>query len=124
MIQMESYVNVCDNSGIKIIKCIKILGGSWRREGGIGDVIIASVQSKQKYKIFKTAPSKIQRAVIVSTKSPIRRLDGMRVLFGSNSAVLLTIKDKVVAKRVSKPVARELRMSPYRRVFFLARKRV
>ena len=118
MVQQESYLRVADNTGAKEIKCIRVLGGSTRRYGNIGDVIVASVR--------KAAPGgqvkkgEVVKAVIVRTRKGLRRGDGSYVRFDENAAVI--IKDDKTPKgtRIFGPVARELREKDYMKILSLA----
>ena len=118
MIQMESYLKVADNTGAKEIHCIRVLGGSRRKYGNIGDVIVASVR--------KAAPGgqvkkgDVVRAVIVRSRKGMRRADGSYVRFDENAAVI--IKDDKTPKgtRIFGPVARELREKDYMKILSLA----
>ena len=107
MIQSESHLKVADNTGAKEIKCIRVLGGSRRKFGNIGDVIVASVR--------KAAPGgtakkgEVVRAVIVRTKKGVRRGDGTYVRFDENAAVLIKDDKNPRGTRIFGPVARELR---------------
>ena len=119
MIQSESHLKVADNTGAKEIKCIRVLGGSRRKFGNIGDVIVASVR--------KAAPGgtakkgEVVRAVIVRTKKGVRRGDGTYVRFDENAAVLINTGDKNPrGTRIFGPVARELRDKEYMKILSLA----
>lgn len=118
MIQQETYLKVADNSGAKEIKCIRVLGGSKRKYGNIGDVIVASVR--------KAAPGgqvkkgDVVRAVIVRTAKGVRRADGTYVRFDENAAVLIKDDKTPRGTRIFGPVARELRDKDYMRILSLA----
>lgn len=119
MIQEESYLKVADNTGAKELKTIRILGGSKRKYGSIGDVIVCSVR--------KAAPGgqvkkgDVVRAVIVRTVKPVRRADGTYVRFDENAAVLLSDDNKNPrGTRIFGPVARELRDKEYMKILSLA----
>lgn len=118
MIQQESELEVADNSGAKRIKCFKVLGGSKRRYAGVGDVIVASVQDIDPHGPIKKG--QVVKAVIVRTKSPVKRDDGSIIKFDSNAAVLLNEKGEPVGTRVFGPVARELRDKNYLKISSLA----
>lgn len=107
MIQQETQLKVADNSGAKVVKCIKVLGGSKRRYAEIGDVIICSVRETTPESEVKKGD--VVRAVIVRTTSPIIREDGSVLSFDSNSCVLIDDKDNPRGTRVFGTVARELR---------------
>ena len=119
MIQEETYLIVADNTGAKELKTIRILGGSGRKYGSIGDVVICSVR--------KAAPGgqvkkgDVVRAVIVRTVKPVRRADGTYVRFDENAAVLINTGDKNPrGTRIFGPVARELRDKEYMKILSLA----
>ena len=118
MIQEESYLKVADNTGAKEIKCIRVLGGSRRRFGNIGDVIVASVR--------KVAPNgtvkkgEVVKAVIVRTAKGVRRPDGTYVRFDENAAVLLKEDKSPKGTRIFGPVARELREKDFMKICSLA----
>ena len=118
MIQEESYLKVADNTGAKEIKCIRVLGGSRRRFGNIGDVIVASVR--------KAAPGgqvkkgDVVKAVIVRSSRGVRRADGSYVRFDDNAAVLIKEDKNPRGTRIFGPVARELRDKDYMKILSLA----
>lgn len=107
MIQQETELDVADNSGAKLIKCFKVLGGSRRRYARVGDIIIASVREAEPNGSIKKG--EVIRAVIVRTRYYINRPDGSKLRFDDNAAVLLDDKDNPRGTRVFGPVARELR---------------
>ena len=107
MIQMETVLDVADNSGAKRVRCIKVLGGSKRKYAGIGDIIVVSVKDAAPH--GKVKKGQVARAVIVRTKKEIRRRDGSYIRFDTNSAVLLNKENEPVGSRIFGPVARELR---------------
>ncbi len=118
MLQQESHVIVADNSGAKLIQCIRVLGGSKRRYAGLGDVIIASVKQAAPHSAVKK--KQVVRAVIVRTSQEHKREDGSVIKFDDNAAVLIT-KDKMpVGTRVFGPVARELRGNNFMKIVSLA----
>ena len=118
MIQTESILNVADNSGAKIVKCIKVLGGSRRRYAGIGDIIVVSVsESMPNSKVKKGS---IMKAVVVRTKRENRRPDGSYIRFDENSAVILNANKEPVGTRIFGPVARELRLRKFMKIVSLA----
>jgi large subunit ribosomal protein L14 len=118
MIQTETILKVADNSGAKVVKCIKVLGGSRRRYAGIGDVIVVSVsESMPNSKVKKGS---IQKAVVVRTKREIRRADGSYIRFDDNSAVILNANKEPVGTRIFGPVARELRSKKFMKIVSLA----
>lgn len=118
MIQMESVLDVADNSGAKRVRCIKVLGGSKRKYAGIGDIIVVSV--KDAAPNGKVKKGQVARAVIVRTKKEIRRRDGSYIRFDTNSAVLLNKDNEPVGSRIFGPVARELRARKFMKIVSLA----
>lgn len=118
MIQQESRLSVCDNSGAKEILCIKVLGGTRRRYARVGDVIVASV--KQALPSGTVKKKSVIRAVVVRTKSPIRRQDGSSIAFDDNSAVIIDNDKQPKATRIFGPVPRELRDQGYSKIISLA----
>lgn len=118
MIQMESVLDVADNSGAKRVKCIKVLGGSKRKYAGIGDIIAVSV--KDAAPNGKVKKGQIARAVIVRTKKEVRRPDGSYIRFDTNSAVLINKDNEPVGSRIFGPVARELRAKRFMKIVSLA----
>jgi large subunit ribosomal protein L14 len=118
MIQTESVLKVADNSGAKVVKCIKVLGGSRRRYAGIGDIIVVSVsESMPNSKVKKGS---IMKAVVVRTKRENRRADGSYIRFDENSAVMLNATKEHVGTRIFGPVARELRVKKFMKIVSLA----
>ena len=118
MIQQESYLKVADNTGAKEIKCIRVLGGSKRKYGNIGDVIVASVRKAQPGGTVKKG--EVVRAVIVRTQKGLRRADGSYVRFDENAAVLIKDDKNPRGTRIFGPVARELRDKDYMKILSLA----
>lgn len=118
MIQQESYLKVADNTGAKEIKCIRVLGGSKRKYGNIGDVIVASVRKSTPGGQVKKG--EVVKAVIVRTKKEIRRNDGSYVKFDDNSAVIINQYNEPVGTRIFGPVARELRAKRFMKIVSLA----
>ena len=118
MIQPESRLVAADNSGAKEIKCIKVLGGSFRKSGNIGDVIIASVQTATPGGAVKKG--EVVRAVIVRSVSGLRRPDGTHIKFDDNAAVIIDNQKQPKGTRIFGPVARELRDKDYMRIISLA----
>ena len=118
MIQTESYLKVADNTGAKEIHCIRVLGGSKRKYGNIGDVIVASVRKAAPGGTVKKGD--VVKAVIVRTKRGIRREDGTYVRFDENAAVIIKEDKNPRGTRIFGPVARELRERDYMKILSLA----
>ena len=118
MIQQESYLKVADNTGAKEIKCIRVLGGSTRKFGNIGDVIVASVRKAQPGGTVKKG--EVVKAVIVRSAKGIRSNDGTYVRFDDNAAVLIKDDKNPRGTRIFGPVARELRDKDYMKILSLA----
>ena len=118
MIQQESRLNVCDNSGAKQILCIRVLGGTGRRYAGVGDRIVATV--KQANTSGQVKRKQVVRAVVVRTKNQIRRSDGGTICFDDNAAVIIDDNNEPRASRIFGPVPRELRERGYNKIVSLA----
>ncbi len=118
MIQTESMLNVADNSGAKKILCIRVLGGSRRKVGHIGDIVVASVKEAAPGGVVKKG--EIVRAVIVRTKSGKRRQDGSHINFDDNAAVIINEQNNPRGTRIFGPVARELREKDFMKIISLA----
>ena len=118
MIQQESYLKGADNTGAKEIKCIRVLGGSTRKFGNIGDVIVASVRKAQPGGTVKKG--EVVKAVIVRSAKGVRRNDGTYVRFDDNAAVLIKDDKNPRGTRIFGPVARELRDKDYMKILSLA----
>ena len=118
MIQQESFLKVADNTGAKEIKCIRVLGGSKRKYGNIGDVIVASVRKSTPGGTVKKG--EVVKAVIVRTSRGVRRADGSYVRFDDNAAVLIREDKNPRGTRIFGPVARELRDKDYMKILSLA----
>ncbi|MCX5856516.1 MAG: 50S ribosomal protein L14 [Deltaproteobacteria bacterium] len=118
MIQMQTVLNVADNSGAKKVACIKVLGGSKRRYAGVGDVIVVSV--KEAIPNSKVKKGDVMKAVIVRTAKETRRQDGSFLKFDDNSAVLINNQLEPVGTRIFGPVARELRAKQFMKIISLA----
>lgn len=118
MIQQESRLNVCDNSGAKEILCIRVLGGTRRRYANVGDIIVATVKDANPSGQVKK--KSVVRAVIVRTKSQIRRKDGSTIKFDENAAVIINDAKEPRATRIFGPVPRELRDMGYNKIISLA----
>ncbi len=118
MIQMQTYLNVADNSGAKKAQCIKVLGGSKKKTATIGDIIVVAVKDA-----LPNAPIKkgeVHKAVIVRTSKEIRRPDGTYIRFDDNACVILDASLNPRGKRIFGPVARELREADYMKIVSLA----
>ena len=118
MIQMQTYLKVADNTGAKEIKCIRVLGGSKRKYGNIGDVIVASVRKSTPGGTVKKG--EVVKAVIVRSVKGVRRSDGSYVRFDENAAVLIKDDKNPRGTRIFGPVARELRDKDYMKILSLA----
>jgi large subunit ribosomal protein L14 len=118
MIQQESYLVAADNSGAKKLQCIRVLGGSHRRYGTVGDIIVASV--KEAIPHSKVKKGEVVKAVIVRTRKEIRRVDGSYIRFDQNAAVLINNQMEPVGTRIFGPVARELRSKHFMKIVSLA----
>jgi len=118
MIQMQSILEVADNSGAKRLMCIKVLGGSKRRYAGLGDIIVASV--KDSIPNSKVKSGDVVKAVIVRTTKEVRRADGSYIKFDRNAAVILDNKREPVGTRIFGPVARELLSGKFMKIVSLA----
>lgn len=118
MIQMQSKLNVADNSGAKEVMCIKVLGGSKRRFASIGDVIVVSI--REAIPTAKVKKGDVAKAVIVRTVQKLRRPDGSYIRFDDNSAVLINASKEPIGTRIFGPVARELRAKQFVKIVSLA----
>jgi large subunit ribosomal protein L14 len=118
MIQVESRLKVADNTGAKVIECIKVLGGTRRRYAGVGDVIVISVKDAIPGGTVKKG--EVKRAVIVRTKKETRRKDGSYIRFDENAGVLINEAGEPIGTRIFGPVARELRDKRFMRIVSLA----
>ena len=118
MIQNETRLRVADNSGAKLVSCIKVLGGSKRRYATIGDIIVVAV--KEAMPNSKVKKGDVVRAVIVRTAKEIHRLDGTHIRFDDNSAVLINTQGEPIGTRIFGPVARELRAKNFMKIISLA----
>jgi large subunit ribosomal protein L14 len=118
MIQMRSNLDVADNSGAKLVQCIKVIGGSRRRYAGLGDIIVVAIKEAtagQKVKKGDTA-----KAVVVRTRREWKRADGSYIKFDANSAVLIGPNNEPIGTRIFGPVARELRGKKFMKIISLA----
>ncbi len=118
MIQMQSNLEVADNSGAKRVQCIKVLGGSKRRFAGVGDVIVVSIKEAQPR--GKVKKGDVHRAVIVRTAKDIHRPDGSTIRFDTNAAVLVGKNEEPIGTRIFGPVCRELRAKNFMKIISLA----
>ena len=118
MIQVESVLDVADNSGAKKVQCIKVLGGSKRRYASVGDIIRVSV--KEAIPNSKVKKGTVTRAVIVRVAKEMRRADGSYIRFDQNAAVLVNQSNEPVGTRIFGPVARELRAKSFMKIVSLA----
>ncbi|MCH7830582.1 MAG: 50S ribosomal protein L14 [Proteobacteria bacterium] len=118
MIQMQTVLEVADNSGARRVQCIKVLGGSKRRYAGVGDIIKVSV--KDAIPRGKVKKGEIYSAVVVRTRKGIRRKDGSTIRFDGNAAVLLNARLEPIGTRIFGPVTRELRTTRFMKIISLA----
>jgi large subunit ribosomal protein L14 len=118
MIQVQSYLEVADNSGAKKLQCIKVLGGSKRKYATVGDVIVVAI--KEAIPNSKVKKGDVAKAVIVRTAKEIARPDGSYIRFDENAAVLINAAREPIGARIFGPVARELRNARFMRVISLA----
>ena len=118
MIQMQTSLDVADNSGARRVQCIKVLGGSKRKYASIGDVIVISV--KEAIPRGRVKNGDVHKAVIVRTRSSVRRADGSSVRFDRNAAVLISPEGEPIGTRIFGPVTRELRSKGYMKIISLA----
>jgi large subunit ribosomal protein L14 len=118
MIQVESMLNVADNSGAKLVQCIKVLGGTRRRYASIGDIIVVAIKDALPTSTIKKGT--IEKAVIVRVAKEYRRPDGTYIRFGDNACVIIDANKTPKGKRIFGPVARELREKDYMKIISLA----
>jgi large subunit ribosomal protein L14 len=118
MIQMQTNLDVADNSGARRVQCIKVLGGSKRRTAIVGDVIVVSV--KEAIPRGRVKKGDVHRAVIVRTAKEIRRIDGSSIRFDRNAAVLINKQGEPIGTRIFGPVTRELRAKKFMKIVSLA----
>ena len=118
MIQMQSTMDVADNSGARQVQCIKVLGGSKRRTAGIGDIVVVSV--KEAIPRGRVKKGNVQRAVIVRTKKGLNRPYGETISFDTNACVLINNNNEPVGTRIFGPVTRELRARGFMKIISLA----
>lgn len=126
MIQMQTYLQVADNSGIKRVQCVKVLGGAKKRYASIGDEVIVAVKDSQPAYGLRDSTGKkvhtkaVQKAVVVRTRKEIRRLDGTYIRFDDNAVVIIDEKGNPKGTRIFGPVARELRDKKFMKIISLA----
>ncbi len=118
MIQVETMLDIADNSGARKVQCIKVLGGSKRRYAGVGDIIKVTV--KEAIPRGRVRKGQVMNAVVVRTKKGVRRPDGSLIRFDQNAAVLLNQQNQPVGTRIFGPVTRELRTENFMRIVSLA----
>ena len=118
MIQMQSNLDIADNSGARRVQCIKVLGGSKRKVAGVGDVIVVSV--KEAIPRGRVKKGEVLKAVIVRTAKEIRRVDGTAIRFDRNAAVLINNQNEPIGTRMFGPVTRELRSKQFMKIVSLA----
>jgi large subunit ribosomal protein L14 len=118
MIQVETNLEVADNSGARRVQCIKVLGGSKRKTASVGDIIVVSI--KEAIPRGRVKKGEIHRAIIVRTAKEIRRQDGSAIRFDKNAAVLVSKENEPIGTRIFGPVTRELRDRQYMKIISLA----
>jgi large subunit ribosomal protein L14 len=118
MIQVQTFLDVADNSGAKLVQCVKVLGGSRRRYAGLGDVIVVAI--KEALPDSKVKKGDTAKAVVVRVKREVRRPDGSYIRFDTNSAVMLNAQKEPIGTRIFGPVARELRGRKFMKIVSLA----
>jgi len=118
MIQMQTNLDVADNSGARRVQCIKVLGGSKRRYASVGDIIVISV--KEAIPRGRVKKGEVMRAVVVRTAKGVRRADGSLIRFDSNAAVLINAQGEPIGTRIFGPVTRELRTRKHMKIVSLA----
>ena len=126
MIQSETILGVADNSGVKKVQCIKVLGGTRRRYASVGDIIVVAVKDAQPSYGLKDSTGKkvhgksVLKAVVVRTKKPVRRKDGSYIKFDDNAVAIIDAKGEPKGSRIFGPVARELRDKNFLKIVSLA----
>lgn len=118
MIQMQTRLDVADNSGARELQCVKVLGGSKRKYASVGDIIVVSI--KDAMPRGKVKKGDVHRAVIVRTKQALRRQDGSEISFDTNAAVLINKQGEPIGTRIFGPVTRELRSAGFMKIISLA----
>ncbi len=118
MIQERSILKVADNSGAKVVRCFRVLGGTHHRYAGVGDVVVASVQSAEPRKSVKKKD--VVKVLVIRTKKALRRKDGSYVRFDENAVVLIDAKKEPVATRIFGPLPRELKEKGFEKLMTMA----
>jgi len=118
MIQLRTVLEVADNSGAKVVQCIKVLGGSRRRYARVGDIIVVALKEVEPHGALKKG--EVKKAVVVRTRKEVRRVEGSYIKFDSNAAVLINDQKEPLGTRIFGPVARELRAKRYMKILSLA----
>lgn len=120
MVQERTVLKVADNSGAKIVRCFRVLGGSRKRYAHVGDVIVASVQTAEPRNKLGIKKKDVIRAVVVRSRAPMRRLDGSYVRFDENAVILIDTKKQPRGTRVFGPIPKELKEKGYDKIVSLA----
>ncbi|MEX2033274.1 MAG: 50S ribosomal protein L14 [Candidatus Colwellbacteria bacterium] len=120
MVQERTILKVADNSGAKVVRCFRVLGGSRKRYAHVGDVIVASVQTAEPRNKLGIKKKDVVRAVVVRSRAPMRRLDGSYVRFDENAVILIDAKRQPRATRVFGPIPKELKEKGYDKIVSLA----
>lgn len=120
MIQERSILKVADNSGAKIVRCFRILGGTRRRYAGIGDIVVASVQVAQPRNANNVKKKDIVKVLVVRQRAPLRRKDGSYVRFDENAVVIIDAKREPIATRIFGPMPRELKEKGFDKLMTMA----
>jgi large subunit ribosomal protein L14 len=118
MIQERSVLKVADNSGAKIVRCFRVLGGSGKRYAGVGDIVVASVQSAEPRKAVKKKD--VVKVMVIRSKNALRRKDGSYVRFDENAVILVDAKKEPVATRIFGPLPRELKEKGFEKLMTMA----
>jgi large subunit ribosomal protein L14 len=118
MIQLRTVLEVADNSGAKVVQCIKVLGGSRRRYARVGDIIVVALKEVEPHGALKKG--EVKKAVVVRTRKEVRRVEGSYIKFDSNAAVLINDAKEPLGTRIFGPVGRELRAKRYMKILSLA----
>jgi large subunit ribosomal protein L14 len=118
MIQERSVLKVADNSGAKVVRCFRVLGGSGKRYAGVGDIVVASVQSAEPRKAVKKKD--VVKVMVIRSKNALRRKDGSYVRFDENAVILVDAKKEPVATRIFGPLPRELKEKGFEKLMTMA----